>query len=513
MNDVDDITDEEVIATVARLGRDFPYFAEHCLKIRTKSGAIEPLVLNDAQRLIHASLEEQREKTGRVRALILKARQQGASTLIGARYYWRAAFGVGQRVAVMTHEQDSTDALFEMVRRYHELMPDGLRHDTEAASAKELKFAGIDSGYIVATAGNKAAGRGRTLQLFHGSEVASWPNAEEHMAGLGQTVPDLPGTEIILESTAKGLGNLWHQMCMRAIAGRGDYQLIFVPWFLESGYRRAVPPDFTLTSEEAEYQALHRLDLEQMAFRRAKIDGDFVGDTGRWAEEYPATPEEAFQAAKRDTFLGAADVIAARRHVFGEPPAGPLVVGVDPARFGDDRTALCWRKGRAVIRMQARQGLDTMQVAGMVAMIIKADKPRRVFVDVIGIGAGVVDRLWELGYREQVVAVNVAERADDPDRWRNKRAEVWGRLRDWLRDKPVSIPDHDALAQDLMQPGYTYSSSGQTTLESKDDIRKRGAPSPDLGDALALTFAELISEQEQPEARGVGNILPDSIGY
>lgn len=164
--------------------------------------------------------------------------------------------------------------------------------------------------------------------------------------------------------------------------------------------------------------------------------------------------------------------------------------------------------------MLARQGLDTMQVAGLVVHHIRVDKPVRVFIDVIGLGAGVVDRLRELGYGEKVMAVNWAERAEEPERYRNRRAEGWSRMKEWLRDRPARIPDHDALAQDLLQPGYRYDSSGRLLIESKEEIKKRGAPSPDLADALALTFAELISEDID---RNVNSIrvrqVADSIGY
>lgn len=486
--------DAESLGHLDRVTRDLPYFAETCLRIRAKTGAILPLVFNEAQLLLHARLQDQLKRKGRVRAIVVKGRQQGCSTYVGARFFHRAVFGFGQRVAVMTHLDDSTAALFGMVHRYYTHMPEWLQPATKAASAKELSFADLESGYLVATAGSKAAGRGETIQLFHGSEVASWANADEHMAGIGQAVPDVPGSEIILESTAKGLGNLFHRITQRAIAGVGDYELIFIPWFLQREYRRPVPPGFVRTEREQELADLHGLDDEQLAWRRAKIDSDFAGDEIRFMEEYPCTVEEAFQAEARETFIASRDVLLARRHVFADPPRGPLVVGVDPARFGEDRSAFCWRRGRSVVRMSSAKGWSTMQVVGRVVRIIRDDKPVRVFVDVIGIGAGVVDRLHEMGYGDIVVPVNVAEAAQEAERWRNRRAEIWGRLRDWLRDRPCSLPDSDELAQDLLQPGFKYDSLGRVQLESKDDIRKREAPSPDLGDALALTFADLVSD-------------------
>lgn len=485
--------DAESLSRLDRLTRDLPWFAETCLRIRTKAGRVEPLVLNEAQLLLHEKLEAQRKRTGRVRAIVVKGRQQGCSTYVAARFFHRAIFTFGQRVAVMTHLDDSTAALFGMVHRYVDNLPDWLCPSTKQASAKALAFDELDSGYMVATAGSKAAGRGETIQLFHGSEVAQWPHAEDHMAGIGQAVPDAPGTEIILESTAKGLGNLFHRLAMRAIAGDGDFELVFIPWFLQTEYRRPVPPGWERTPREQELVDLHGLDDEQLAWRRAKIESDFTGDEVRFCEEYPSTVEEAFQAEARETLISARDVALARRHAFPDPPRGPLVLGVDPARFGDDRSAFAWRKGRSVVRVSSAKGWSTMQVVGRVVRAIREDKPVRVFVDVIGIGAGVVDRLHELGYADLVVGVNVAEVAQEVDRWHNRRSEVWGRLAEWLADRPCSIPDSDALAQDLLQCGYKYDSQGRKQLESKDEIRKREAMSPDLGDAVALTFAEFVA--------------------
>ncbi len=221
----------EMVENVKRLRADFRLYALNCLNIRDKAGRIEPFKLNRAQRYAHTKLQDQLESTGKVRALILKGRQQGMSTYVEGRFYWRTSLNKGKQALILTHLQDSTDALFDMTKRYHDLCPDTYRPITRAASAKELSFSELDSGYIVATAGSRAAGRGRTIQYFHGSEIAFWTNAEDHMAGLGQAIPDAPDSEVILESTGNGVGNLFHKMWLDAERGRGDYIAIFVPWF------------------------------------------------------------------------------------------------------------------------------------------------------------------------------------------------------------------------------------------------------------------------------------------
>ena len=113
----------EELALRKRLMDDFPRYAAGCLKIRTKTGDVLPLQLNRAQRYLHERLEQQRAATGRVRALTLKGRQQGISTYIGGRFYWKTTHGKGLRCFILTHEQDATNNLFSMVERYHDHCP------------------------------------------------------------------------------------------------------------------------------------------------------------------------------------------------------------------------------------------------------------------------------------------------------------------------------------------------------------------------------------------------------
>jgi hypothetical protein len=319
-----------------RLKADLEYYAAACLKIRTKAGTIEPLLFNRMQRYLHQKIEDHAKRNGRVRVLILKARQQGGSTYIGARFYHRATHARGQQVFILTHEQDATDNLFNMATRFHEHCPALVKPHTGVANAKELAFDVLDSGYSVGTAGSKAVGRSKTLQLFMGSEIAHWPNAASHFAGVMQAVPDLPRTEIILESTGHGPGGEFHERYQQAEAGIGDFEAIFVPWFWSDEYQRQVPPDFALTDEEQEYSRLHGLQTEQLAWRRAKIDE--LRDPRLFQQEYPSTAAEAFQFSGHDSFITPEEVMRARKASC--EGIGPLVIGADPARFGFGHTAI-----------------------------------------------------------------------------------------------------------------------------------------------------------------------------
>ncbi len=310
-----------------RLKDDFQHYAAKCLKIRTKAGKILPFKLNAAQIYLHQKLEEQLARYGRIRALILKGRQQGSSTYTEGRFYWKVSHRKGVRAFILTHLDDATNNLFDMAKRYHEHCPTPVKPSTRASNAKELIFDQLDSGYKVGTAGSKGVGRSDTIQYFHGSEVAYWPHAELHMQGALQAVPNEPGTEIILESTSAGAQGLFYDLCQAAMRGEGEYQLIFIPWFWQEEYRATIPNNFKRTAEEREYAEAHGLDDAQLQWRRNKIVE--VGGISEFRREYPATPEEAFKADAEGA-LWKRDLINSLR-VSKTPDMRRIVVAIDPA--------------------------------------------------------------------------------------------------------------------------------------------------------------------------------------
>ena len=324
----------------------------------------------------------------------------------------------------------------------------------------------------------------------HNSECAFWNNAADHAKGIMQAVPNAPGTEIILESTANGVGNYFHQQWLAAEAGLSDFIAIFIPWFWQDEYRVTAEDNFTLTTSEEELQKAYLLSNEQIAWRRAKIAELAVnGQDGEKAfrQEYPCTPHEAFILTGEDSFIST-DAVTKARHTTAEP-YGKLVVGVDPARFGDDRTSIIRRQGRVAYNLQSYTKKDTMEVVGLVNQIIIDEKPAKVMVDVGGLGAGIVDRLYELGHRDVVVAVNAGSSPLDGRKYADKRAEMWGLCKEWLSDEPVQIPDSNSLQADLCGVKYKVDSVSRLRIEAKQDMKKRGIRSSDEADALCLTFA------------------------
>lgn len=488
------LSEEEVERALHKVRDNLEVHAAHCAKIKDKAGKIVPFVWNLAQRHVHAQLEKQKAATGKVRALILKGRQQGVSTYIGERFYHQVTTHA-KSAFIVAHEDKATSNLFEMVKRYQQHNP--LAPSIRASNAKELMLSAIDAGYKLATAGTDDVGRSNTAQLIHGSEFAFWRNPQMHLAGLGNTVADMDGTEIILESTANGMGNAFHLMWQEAEAGRGEYIAIFVPWFWQTEYRATVRDDLELSAEDVKYQLAYGLDRQQMQWRANKISAYGSGFEWLFDQEYPATPALAFRSATGNPLISPSDVMAAVNSKYAAMNA-PLIIGCDPAGDGAneaDRTAIAFRRGRTCFRVEYHEQLNTMQIAGLLVSYWNEMQPDGIVVDKNGLGAGVYDRLVELN----VPAIGINNASADPiskDIYENIRAGMWWRMKEWFEDQPTRLPNNPALIADITAPQPKISSNGRKLLEKKEDMAKRQIRSPDGGDALALTFAVPIAARD-----------------
>jgi hypothetical protein len=285
--------------------KDFQLFSKEQIKILTKDSSLGfvPFEFNEAQRIVDDKIRKQLEETGRVRAIILKGRQMGLSTYATGRVFWKSYFNAHNKSVVMAHDSATSDALFNMSRNTIANMPDEFRPVFKKSNAKEILFDHNESGYRLYTAGSPEAGRGTTPTIAHLSEVAFWTHDEKILAGLFQGISEANGTEVILESTANGVGNEFHRLWKGAVEGENDYLPIFVPWYLMPEYRRTVlePEAFkeTLSSEEDKIQERHGLDLEQLYWRRLKVA---EGGLSKFRQEYPLTAEEAFQTSGANVF-------------------------------------------------------------------------------------------------------------------------------------------------------------------------------------------------------------------
>jgi hypothetical protein len=514
MGTIDDLSAD--VDHAIKLNGDLEYFAAEMLKIRPKAGALAPFTFNEAQRELHRRLEEQKAKTGKVRAVVLKARQMGISTYIAARFYKRTINNPGLRTIIIAHEKPASSNLFKLVKRFHDHMPEDVKPSVGISNAQELIFDKMDSGYGVTVATEEGAGRSDTSQMVHASEASRWVNMAEQLAALLQTVPRIDGSEVLLETTGNLYGDEFHQFWRATEAGENEFIPIFLPWSLDPTYRAPPPEDFARTDDEQTLATLHGLDDEQLYWRRIKISE--MRDEKRFQSEYPLTPEEAFLASQFDSYITADLVMPARKEDV--EPYGPLLIGVDPAGMGADATAIAWRQGHTITKIEKRRHLTTMEIAGWIAKIIRDEKPAKVNIDVGGLGVGIYDRLVEDGHGNVVVAINFGSKPIEPppldDTGKpsggplNRRAELWLNMKNVLIEGRFSIPDDDGLHADLTSCGYKYDSSGRLILESKQDMKKRGMPSPDSADAMALTFSE---PEGSPIPRSIATNFNRTIQY
>lgn len=301
-----ELTDKQRAAR-KRLLEDFEFYAAKCVKIRTKKGKIANLILNRVQRRFLDEVLEQWERTGKVRFVVLKARQQGLSTVISAFQYWWLSQRKAQKGLVMAHEGDSTTTLLDMYRRVHDNVPDIVRPSTKYLSRNELNFDKLDSGMRVATAGGRGIARGETLTFAHLSEVAFWPVAfaNTNFNGLVQAIPEENDTFLFLESTAQGVTGKFYEMYQGAV--RRDhlwngFEVFFSAWFETDEYRETAPADFVRTPEEEKMLELYAPLLnsnDQLYWRRKKVATSGVD---LFKQEYPSTAEEAFLSTGRPIF-------------------------------------------------------------------------------------------------------------------------------------------------------------------------------------------------------------------
>ncbi len=286
---------------------------------------------------------------------------------------------------------------------------------------------------------------------------------------------------VVLDEVADMHPEVWGEIIRPALADRQGWA-IFI----------GTPKGVNLFSE-LYYRALKGEDGWGADLRRASETGVLPAAEVEQARREMTPAQFAqemdcdFAASVEDVLLRLDDVLAAqaRRVREGEYSFAAKVLGVDVARYGGDRNCIFPRQGLVAFRPRIFAGMDTMAVAGNVAQSIEKWDPDATFVDVGGIGAGVVDRLHQLGH--QVIPVDFGGKANDP-RFENKRAEMWWGMADWVK-AGACLPELQELQQDLTAPRYTYANArGRLQLESKDDMRARGLKSPDVGDALCTTF-------------------------
>lgn len=294
---------------------------------------------------------------------------------------------------------------------------------------------------------------------------------------------------VVLDEVADMRPQVWGEIIRPALADRQGWALFIgtpkgVNLFSELYYRALKEEGWGADLKRAAETGVITAD-ELAQARREMSDAQFAQEM-----------ECDFAAAVDDVLLRLDDVLAAQRRTLAEPSYSfaPRVLGVDVARYGSDSTVLFPRQGLAGLTPTILRGADTMAVSARVAQAIARWEPDAVFVDDTGVGGGVTDRLRQLGH--VVVAVNFGSKPLD-ERYENRRTEMWWLMAEWVRAGGC-LPESTELTQELTAPRYSYANArGRLALESKDDLRSRGLPSPDIADALALTFAAPVAPRSR----------------
>lgn len=317
-----------------KLQNDRKWYIEKFLKIRNKQSKLVSFIFNTAQNIVYDKLKWCYENNKLPRFIVLKARQMGLSTMFEGLIFQDTSTNQFKNSMIIAHEDKATQNLFAMSKLFLDELPDVIRPMVKYSNEKALVFEnpsnsasdkketpGLRSKITVATAGTTEAGRSATIHNLHASEVAFFPDARKTMVGLLQSVPDEMNTLVVLESTANGVGDWFHDMWQKASKGENEFIPIFLPWFIDPGYTR---PFHTEAEKEQfineistetmdasgnkirtyEYDLMmkHNLTLEQMNWRRYTMANKCQGDEDLFMQEYPATPEEAFISTGRPRF-------------------------------------------------------------------------------------------------------------------------------------------------------------------------------------------------------------------
>jgi hypothetical protein len=295
-------------------------YAENFLQILTKRGTKDFLKYNKHQVYLCELIKKLRAEGKPPRIIILKARQLGFSTCVSSIVFKECATEFYQKSMIIAHDDDSTNNIFNMCKRYYDFLPSEIRPMKRYSNAKELVFenpdekarkenSGLESRIEIETANKPTAGRSGTIQKLHASEMAFWKNAGTTCTSLLQSVPLTINSLIIIESTANGMsgdGQEFYQRWQDAKSGKSDFTPVFFPWYEEEAYEMD-DSNFVPDQEEIEYmETFPFLTKRKMAWRRYKIKNEMGGSSidpyDMFKQEYPTIPEEAFVSSGRPVF-------------------------------------------------------------------------------------------------------------------------------------------------------------------------------------------------------------------
>ena len=263
-------------------------------------------------------------------------------------------------------------------------------------------------------------------------------------------------------------------------------------WFAFSNPRRNTGYFFECFNSKRNFWNTRNIDARTVEGTDKQVYEQIIAEYGEDSSQARIEVYGEFPSAGEDQFISPVLVDEAQARPKYQDTSAPIIVGVDPARSGADSTVILARQGRDIISIKRYQGEDTMTIVGRVIEAIEEFRPALTVIDEGGLGYGILDRLTEQRYK--VRGVNFGWKSSKPIMWGNRRAEMWGAMREWLRT--ASIPTDRQLKSDLIGPTKRPDSKGTIFLEGKKEMKARGLASPDAADALAVTFAFPVAHRE-----------------
>ena len=300
-------------------------------------------------------------------------------------------------------------------------------------------------------------------------------------------VHNMDGTMVIFDEASGIPDGIWS-----VAAGFFTENILDRYWFAFSNPRRNTGYFFECFNSKRDFWRGRQIDSRTVEGTDKGIYQQIIDEYGEDSIQARVEVYGEFPSAGDDQFISPVTVEDAFKREPYKDITAPIVIGVDPARGGNDSTVIVVRQGRDLIAIKRYRGEDTMEVVGRVIDAIEEYKPTLTVIDEGGLGYGILDRLNEQRYK--VRGVNFGWKSKNPITWLNKRAELWGAMRDWL--KTASIPTDRQLKADLTAPAMKINSSGAIQLEGKKEMKSRGLASPDSADALAVTFAYPVAHRE-----------------
>ena len=262
-------------------------------------------------------------------------------------------------------------------------------------------------------------------------------------------------------------------------------------WFCFSNPRRNTGPFYECFHSARNFWSGEQIDSRKVEGTDKELFNSMIEQYGEDSTVARVEVKGKFPTADSDTVVPLDLVKSAVNRDVALQTSAPIIWGLDVARQGADKSALCIRQGNHVLEIQTINSPDLMQLCGRIKAKYDEEqsmnRPQEILVDAIGLGAGVVDRLLEQDL--PVRGINVAEVPSTKGTYINLRAELWFKIKEWLGGRDVRLTDDDGLVSEISSPIYKFNSTGKIKVESKEDMKKRGIKSPDKADALALTMA------------------------